>query len=146
MPFAIAITTKGFSKNPRERNTCVVEALSIACDIGYDIAHKDLEEGANRLVNGRCNIEDLIYYLDWIGADSYRGWKFEWFPLQAVKGEPRIDPEKFCEMFPKGRFLMRVSRHVVDVIDGTYYDHTNWGHRCVYGAWRVTRTEEIKVA
>jgi hypothetical protein len=48
-----------------------------------------------------------------------------------------------AEDLPKGRIIVRVSKHLAAVIDGVLhdtYDCSRKGTRCVYGFWKYDRT------
>lgn len=57
--------------------------------------------------------------------------------LPSQKGRKRATPVKFCELFPKGRYILRLAGHVVAVRDGHYYDTWDCGKKCVYCAWEM---------
>jgi hypothetical protein len=66
------------------------------------------------------------------------GHRFEWLPFPAVKGQPRMNPARFTQEFPKGRFICQEAGHVVAWIDGVRHDAFQvYPRRCIYGAWRV---------
>lgn len=58
-----------------------------------------------------------------------------WNPLKVVKGKKRITVEEFAKSHKEGRYILRVSNHVVTVRDGYYWDIWECGDCCVYGYW-----------
>lgn len=58
-----------------------------------------------------------------------------WHPLKVVKGKKRITVEEFAKSHKEGRYILRVSHHVVTVKDGYYWDIWECGDCCVYGYW-----------
>lgn len=132
------------SRRPKQSNDCTVVALAIACDLPYDTVYDYLSQEGRKCGSG-FRFGDWVKLLKWNETDFF-GYGFTWLPIQAVKGELRCDPDQFCKDFWKGPYIMQVSRHVIAVKNGVYYDHTNWGHRCVYGAWRVEKIDEKRLA
>lgn len=132
------------SRRPRQSNDCTMVALAIACELPYDAVYDYLKEEGRKCWSG-FRFGDWVKLLKWNEQDFF-GYDLNWFALPAKKGELRVSPDKFCEMYPKGTYILRVSRHVIAVKDGVYYDHTNWGHRCVYGAWKIEAVNKESLA
>lgn len=44
--------------------------------------------------------------------------------------------EEFAQAHPSGTYLLRVARHLVAVVDGSYYDTWDSGDKSVYMYWR----------
>ena len=61
---------------------------------------------------------------------------FEWIGLKAEKGKKRLTPETFCKKFKNGTYILRLSNHIVTVVDGFYFDTWDCGECCVYGYWK----------
>lgn len=55
----------------------------------------------------------------------------------AVKGEPRMNGERFCQAYPKGRYILNMAGHLTCCIDGIIYDTWDCSQKCVYNAWKV---------
>jgi len=55
----------------------------------------------------------------------------------AVKDESRMNGERFCQAYPKGRYILNMARHLTCCIDGVIYDTWNCSQKCVYNAWKV---------
>lgn len=55
-----------------------------------------------------------------------------------TKGEPRMNGERFAETHPKGRYILRMARHLSCCIDGIIYDTWDCTEKCVYAAWKVS--------
>ena len=60
---------------------------------------------------------------------------YEWVGLKAEKGKKRLTPETFCKKYNTGTYILRLSHHIVTVVDGCYYDTWDCGEYCVYGFW-----------
>ena len=125
---------KALSKRPKNRNDCTVVAVAIACGVGYDTAY-DALAGLGRICSKGFWFPSGIRT---VKHGDILGRHFHWAPLQAVKGERRITPQRFCIDHPLGCYVLRLSGHVVTVVDGIVYDIGNpWG-RCVYGFWTAS--------
>lgn len=61
---------------------------------------------------------------------------FEWVGLKAQKGKKRLTPETFCKQHKTGTYILRLSNHIVTVVDGQYFDTWDCGESCVYGYWK----------
>lgn len=55
----------------------------------------------------------------------------------AVKGEPRMNGERFCQAYPKGRYILNMAGHLTCCVDGVIYDTWDCSQKCVYNAWKV---------
>lgn len=112
---------------------CVVRAISIATQKNYrevydDLARLNKQAGGKR--SCRAGVRKEIYrsYL------STLGWAFY----------PTMEFGKGCTVhlredeLPKGRIIVKLSKHLSAVIDGVIhdtYDPSRGGTRCVYGYW-----------
>lgn len=101
---------------------------------------------------------ELNRYKKITGADSFNS-NTNWKPyvenvlhgkklsFPAEKGKPRMNGYRFCTEFPKGTYLLRLSKHLVCCIDGVIYDTWDSRDKCVYNAWEIKsngRTEQIR--
>lgn len=55
----------------------------------------------------------------------------------AIKGEPRMNGERFCQAYPKGRYILNMAGHLTCCVDGVIYDTWDCSQKCVYNAWKV---------
>lgn len=117
---------RGQSKRPQSKNDCTVRAYATVKNISFDAAY-DLLANNGRDSHRRFDMKTFL------NTQS----DFEWFALQAVKGESRITPVTFCYKFPTGKYILRLSHHVIACIDGKYFDEIPCIDRCVYGAWII---------
>ncbi len=64
---------------------------------------------------------------------------FEWCKevYQAIKGEKRMNIERFVRENSNGKFILRVSKHVTALIDGKIHDTWCKFDKCVYFIWKV---------
>ena len=59
--------------------------------------------------------------------------------FKAVKGEPRIKGSDFCELYPKGTYILKMAGHVAVCIDGVILDTCDCSYRWVYTAWEIKK-------
>lgn len=63
---------------------------------------------------------------------------FEWVSTMRIGSGCRV--HLCADELPKGRIIVKLSKHVAAVIDGVLhdtYDCSRGGTRCVYGYWRL---------
>jgi hypothetical protein len=117
-PFIKTDGGRSLSKRPKRNNKwdedCTVRAVAVACGITYDEAIDALNPDGDgtSLVWGKFQFDHMM-------ANSViNGWRFEWIPFPAVRGQPRMNPPTFSERFPVGRFICKEAGHVVAWVDG----------------------------
>lgn len=54
-------------------------------------------------------------------------------PISNKKGTKRPTVESFAKEHPTGTYLLKVSHHVVTVVDGFYFDTWDCGKKSLYG-------------
>lgn len=115
------------STRPKQKNDCTVRALAIARNLPYDEAYDVLKDAGRKSSLG-------FDFVKWIETQP---WATK-IAFPAVKGQRRMTPAQFCRDFPKGTFILRVTKHVFTVKDGVIYDaFENRPDRCVYACWSV---------
>jgi len=120
------------SKRPKQTNDCTVRAVALACNLPYDAAY-ELLAGSGRKCGRGVRFREVVKAMAIIN-----GYRLTWIPFQAVKGESRMNPAKFCDRFVSGRWIVRTAKHVIAVIDGVFFDELSPRPGCcIYGAWRV---------
>jgi len=140
LPFTLNDGGRSHSKRPKQRNDCVVRALVLTTGMSYDDVYDVLRIVARRKSGQRF---DLRGFLEATG-NQFHNSHFDWKSYPAIKGYPRLDLGTFCRRNPTGTFIVKVSKHVLAVIDGVAIDDAPISHkRCVYGSWQVTRLERI---
>jgi len=118
----------GFPRNSR-KGDCVVRAIAIAAERPYGLVRDELNDRACRLtdvVDGPVPREVYEPYL------LELGWR--WKPTMLIGSGCRVHLR--AAELPMGRLIVRVSVHLVAVLDGVVhdlYDPTRNGGRCVYG-------------
>lgn len=139
-PYAFIQTDAGraSSKRSRQGDDCTVRALTIACNVPYDIAYDTLIKYGRKYGQG---FHFPIGEHDTKSAPIPElGYRFDWEAFPARRGSPRMNLGLFGRCNPRGRFILRTAKHVQACIDGFVYDTAlQYAERCVYGAWTVTR-------
>ena len=116
------------SKRPRQKNDCVVRAISLALDQGYDFIYESLSSSGRRC--SRSTPKKVWQpFLD-LNKDMVK------FSFPAKAGVPRVNLHDFCESFPDGRFVVQMAKHLTAVVDGVVQDDFEPRfNMCVYAAW-----------
>ncbi|MBK1671093.1 hypothetical protein CKO28_24095 [Rhodovibrio sodomensis] len=130
-PFRAEDGGRSTSKRPRQRNDCTVRALAVATGVSYDAAYDELK-AAGRKASRKFR------FREWASKSRLGGCAFAWEAFPAVKGQKRMNPERFCRERPHGTYILKTAKHVFAVVDGVVIDEEPVrADRCVYGAWRV---------
>lgn len=135
MPFTYNDGGRSAAGYRGEARDCAVRAIAIAAELPYQRVYKALahiqkqQEPAGHAAP-RQGVQRRAY-------DAYlQGLGWQWTPTMQVGSgcQVHLRPEEL----PAGRLIVRLSRHLAAVIDGTVqdtYDPTRGGTRCVYGYW-----------
>lgn len=116
------------SKRPKQKNDCVVRAISIALGQGYDFTYNQLTT-RGRLCSRSTPKKIWQPFLD-LRRDMVK------FSFPAKAGVPRVNLYDFCESFPDGRFVVQMAKHLTAVVDGVVQDDFEPRfNKCVYAAW-----------
>lgn len=120
--------------NPHPKHLLVGDCLKRALCLLEDQEYNEVSKKLNNLKkeNGCKKYNEDRNFKEYM---KRTGWEYISFP--AEKGKPRMNGEKFCDQFPKGKFLLNMSHHVTAVVDGVIYDTFDCSHKCVYCAWEV---------
>lgn len=126
---------------------CVVRAIAIAAELPYREVYNHLS-GEN-LLYSICKRDRVARNLqkdksytprDGVNKKVYGKWLADhgwiWHPTMTIGSGCRVHLE-YGEL-PMGKLIVRVSKHLVAVIDGVIhdtYDPSRDGKRCVYGYW-----------
>lgn len=119
------------SKRPKQSNDCTVRAVAKAGGFEYDMVY-DLFMQSGRKSGRGFDLKT------WAKKGHIKGHKLVWTPLQAIKGQPRMNIAAFAETHETGTYILRVSKHVFAMIDGVVYDTgESRPDKCVYGYWQI---------
>ena len=55
----------------------------------------------------------------------------------AEKGKPRMNGERFCKAYPKGKYILSMAGHWSCCIDGVIYDTWDCSEKCVYKCYVI---------
>lgn len=110
---------------------CVKRAITTATQKDYKEVSRELNrykkisgsEKFNSNENWRGYVENVL--------------RAEKISFQAVKGQPRMNGERFCKTYPKGRYILRMASHLSCCVDGVIYDTWDCSDKCVYQAYKV---------
>jgi hypothetical protein len=110
-----------------ETRDCVTRAIAIATGKPYKTVYDALNKLAGKSV-ARTGVPRKIYEA-YLLADGWR-----WVPTMLVGKGCKV--HLLADELPKGKLIVRVSKHIVAVIDGVIHDTSDpsrGGSRCVYG-------------
>lgn len=119
---------------------CVVRAISIATEKPYRevydaINHISREEPAHGFFGTRrSSSRNGVYKSTIYKYMKSLGWK--WTPTMGIGSGCRVHLDS--AQLPTGKLVVKVSKHMVAVIDGVIhdtFDPSRDGSRCVYGYW-----------
>ena len=121
---------------------CVVRAIAVATQKPY----REVYDAINALaVEERARRGRRSSARSGVGRTTYEGYLralgWEWVPTMQVGSGCRVHLRR--EELPKGRLVVRLSRHLTAVIDGVIHDIYNpdrRGNRCVYGYFKPAQT------
>lgn len=118
------------SKRPKQKQDCVVRAVAIVLSVDYDKVYESFSEMGRKCSRG--TEKDL-----WQNYLSFCN-KLEKISFPPIKGQPRMNLDRFCEEYKQGKFILQMAGHLTTVIDGTVHDDfkpREFG--CVYAAWKL---------
>ena len=131
---------KKLSNRPLQKRDCAVRALAIATHTDYDVVYDTLA-GAGRECNRGFHLQK------WLPKQQgVFGYTVEKLSFQAIRGESRMCIRQFIQDHQVGRYILRVSRHVIALIDGVVMDtFQSRPDKCVYTAFRLIDATQNKL-
>ena len=110
---------------------CVKRAISKAANMDY------ME--VQRALNRHKKITGCANYFDHNHGTHYVEHVLKGTPMSfpAVKGQPRMNGERFCKAYPKGNYILSMAGHLSCCVDGVIYDTWDCTDKCVYKAYKV---------
>jgi len=137
----------GFT-NKATAGDCVARAVAIASGRPYAIVYAELSFINSRMpitkrrrakgVAGRKTASHGIYTTSKLFKDYMKLNGFEWTATMQIGSGCKVHVRE--SELPKGRLVLRLSKHAAAVIDGVLhdaYDCSREGTRAVYGYWRL---------
>lgn len=112
-------------------NDCVKRAITKATGMDYMEVQRELNR--HKKVTGAKSYNSDYnphHYVETV----LHGKKLS-FP--AVKGQPRMNGQRFCEAYKTGRYILNMAGHWSCCVDGVIYDTWNPSEKCVYTAYKV---------
>jgi hypothetical protein len=127
---------------------CVARAVAIASGLPYIQVYAELAEINARMpltkrrlrrgVAGRHTASNGIYTTSKLFKDYMKLNGFEWTATMQIGSGCKVHVRE--SELPKGRLVLRLSKHAAAVIDGVLhdaYDCSRNGTRAVYGYWKL---------
>ena len=126
--------------NLHPKGLAVGDCAKRAIALGLDKPYKEISLALNRhkKITGakkyylRNNIIDFLNSLP----------NLEKISFPAEKGKRRMTGNKFCEAYPKGRYILNMAHHLTCAVDGYIFDTWDCGKKCVYTAYKVENNEQ----
>lgn len=128
---------KSYNANPDDNHTgdCTVRAICTVLGEEYDRVFVGLCVKA--LEMHRMPEDNVVW-----GAYLYdHGWRRG---ALRDKCPACYTVRDFCREYPKGRYIMAISGHVVAVIDGDYYDTWDSGEESPVYYWEEEKTDGME--
>ncbi|MBO5712008.1 MAG: hypothetical protein J6R47_04145 [Acholeplasmatales bacterium] len=110
---------------------CVKRAITKAAEMDYH--EVQLELNRHKRVTGAKTFNEGKNWKSYI-ENVLNGTKLS-FP--ATKGIPRMNGERFCKAFPRGRYILNMAGHLSCCVDGIIYDSWDCSEKCVYTAYEI---------
>lgn len=114
-----------------EYGDCVIRALTKATGKDWLTVFEELIPYAREC---QAMLNSKVVYGKYLEDNG-----FKWVGIKVKKGYKKPTPQTFYRECPKGTYILRLSHHVVTVVDGYFYDTWDSGNKSVYGYW--TREE-----
>ena len=110
---------------------CVKRAITTAAQMDYHEVQLELNRH-KRLTGAKYFNEDKNWksYVE----NVLNGTKLS-FP--AKRGMPRMNGERFCKAYPKGRYILNMAGHLSCCVDGIIYDTWDCSEKCCYTAYEI---------
>ena len=122
-----------YNAHPKGLNVgdCVKRAISKAADMDYKEVSLALNRykkvtGAEKFNSNRNEEKYLVNVLH-ARQESY----------PAVKGQPRMNGERFAYENPFGRYVLQMAGHLTACVNGIIYDTWDCTQKCVYKSWKI---------
>lgn len=110
---------------------CVKRAITTAAQMDYH--EVQLELNRHKKLTGAKTFNEDKNWKSYI-ENVLNGTKLS-FP--ATKGRPRMNGERFCKAYPRGRYILNMAGHLSCCVDGIIYDSWDCSEKCVYTAYEI---------
>lgn len=115
---------------------CVKRAITKTADMDYH--EVQLQLNRHKKLTGAKTFNEDKNWKSFV-ENVLNGTKMS-FP--ATKGMPRMNGERFCKAYPRGRYILSMAGHLSCCIDGVIYDTWDCSERCVYQAYKIVPVEK----
>ena len=119
---------KWFQPNNHRTGDCVIRSFCKYWDVDWLTAFDRLVPAA------RKRQENLGLLLQCADGDM-EDLGLVWHSIPITKGKKRMTVEQFTKRHSEGRYILKISNHVVAVKDGWYWDIWECGDSALYGYW-----------
>lgn len=109
---------------------CVKRAICTAEGRDYKEVAKELNTLKKEIGTDKFNNNEV--WKEYVTRKGYKKLSFK-----AEKGKPRMNGKTFMQQFKTGKYILRMSKHLVCCIDGDILDTWDCTDKCVYNAWKV---------
>ena len=106
---------------------CVIRALTKVTGKAWADVFDDLVPIAREL---QCMPNGKPCYEKYLTGNG-----FKYYGISNAKGTKRPTVDSFAKEHKSGTYFVRVSNHVVAIVDGIYYDTWDSGYKSLYGYW-----------
>lgn len=110
---------------------CVKRAITTAAQMDYH--EVQLELNRHKKITGAAKFNHDKNWKSYV-ENVLNGSKLS-FPAKA--GKPRMNGDRFCKAYPKGRYILNMAGHLSCCIDGIIYDTWDCSQKCVYTAYEI---------
>ena len=110
---------------------CVKRAITKAAEMDYHDVQ--LELNRHKKLTGAKTFNEDKNWKSYV-ANVLNG---TWRSFPAKRGQPRMNGERFCKAYPKGRYILSMAGHLSCCIDGVIYDTWDCTEKCVYGCYEI---------
>jgi hypothetical protein len=106
---------------------CVIRSLTKAMNKDWLTVFDELHPIAREM---QCPYNMKVCYEKYITNNG-----FKYHGVSNAKGTKRPTVESFSKTNNKGTYILRVSKHIVTLVDGIYYDTWDCKRKSLYGYW-----------
>ena len=114
---------------------CMIRAVTNITKEEYKKVHKLMYSNGWRATRKKSKgnwEEQITKTLDSLGVK----WKKISFP--AVKGQERMTTKTLAKLDPKGKYIVRITKHVAALDKSNLLDTWDCSDKCVYFAWKIS--------
>ena len=110
---------------------CVKRAITIATGFDYREVSRELNRIKREIGCHSFNEPDVF-------KEYMKRHNFSKLSFPAIKGKSRMNGERFCESYPRGRYILNMAGHLSCCVNGIIYDTWDCSKKCVYNAFKVS--------